>query len=546
MADFVAVLKKTLDGLGETGPETRARVYDKARATVAAKLAAINPPPPLPVAERQKKALEDAIAAVESEYAPAKPAFEDPLEELENVFAALKEGKPIPAAKPAAPAKAAAAPAPKTAPLPEPPAVTREPVLKTPAPQQTAEADFFAADDETLFQSQERPYDAYEPRPRRRYGTAIAAVLALLVLAGGGYAAWLNRDEVTQLLGLDAAPPAATTGVAEQPAAEQAADEQPAAEPAAATDVASAPVEESPADAEPAAETPAKFTQRLNADGTEVDAGPADGEATVGEGTSVASLTAPVAADQPPAAPPASPPADTATSPDASAPPADQADPAAPLPGDAAAVATAPADATASPAEPAPTTQGDQQVAVGQRAIFYEERTAVAQGSAEPGSIVWSEVQESPGGDAPPERAIRAEATIPGKDIQLRMTIRRNADKTLPASHIIEMIFLTPEGFEGGGIDNVLRMALKSSEQDAGSPLLGIPAKIADGFFLIALNDSPKDIETNLNLLRRQSWIDIPLVYKNGRRALFTMEKGIPGEKVFTETLKSWEPRTAG
>ena len=74
--------------------------------------------------------------------------------------------------------------------------------------------------------------------------------------------------------------------------------------------------------------------------------------------------------------------------------------------------------------------------------------TIRAEASAEPGSIVWSLVQESPGGDLPPEAAIRAEATIPGKDIQLRMTIRRNADKTLPASHIVEVIFLTPEGFE--------------------------------------------------------------------------------------------------
>ncbi|RVC59810.1 hypothetical protein EN779_15135, partial [Mesorhizobium sp. M4B.F.Ca.ET.088.02.2.1] len=44
----------------------------------------------------------------------------------------------------------------------------------------------------------------------------------------------------------------------------------------------------------------------------------------------------------------------------------------------------------------------------------------------------------------------------------------------LPASHIIEMIFLTPEGFDGGGVDNILRIAMKSSEQDAGSPLIGI------------------------------------------------------------------------
>ncbi len=85
-------------------------------------------------------------------------------------------------------------------------------------------------------------------------------------------------------------------------------------------------------------------------------------------------------------------------------------------------------------------------------------------GSADTGSIVWSVVQESPGDDLPPEPAIRAEATIPGKNLQLRMTIKRNGDTTLPASHIIEMIFLTPENFDGGGIENILRVALKDTE----------------------------------------------------------------------------------
>ena len=66
MADFVAVLKKTIDGLGDTTPAMRERVYEKARATVAAKLAAINPPPPAAIAERQKKSLEDAILEIEA------------------------------------------------------------------------------------------------------------------------------------------------------------------------------------------------------------------------------------------------------------------------------------------------------------------------------------------------------------------------------------------------------------------------------------------------------------------------------------------------
>ncbi len=53
-------------------------------------------------------------------------------------------------------------------------------------------------------------------------------------------------------------------------------------------------------------------------------------------------------------------------------------------------------------------------------------------------------------------------------------------------------------------------------------------------------------VKTNLTLLRNQDWIDIPVVYKSGRRALLTMEKGIPGEKVFDEALKAWQAKSSG
>jgi hypothetical protein len=325
-----------------------------------------------------------------------------------------------------------------------------------------------------------------------------------------------------------------------KPAKEVAAVE-PAPQPAAAP---------APAETAEPAETP-KFTQRLTPDGKEVDPGPAGGESGVGEGTSVAALTTPpVASGQPPAPAAAMPPPDKAATPGQSA--AQPSGDAAPT-GELPAGAAAPSDNTATPATPGGTRTAaaeppaaDPPLAVAQQAIFYEERTRASPGSAEPGTIVWSLVQESPGNDLPPEPAIRAEATIPGKDVQLRMTIRRNADKTLPASHIIEMIFLTPDGFEGGGIDNILRVAMKTSEQDAGSPLIGIPAKIADGFFLVALNDTKADEDANLTLLRGQDWIDVPVVYKSGRRALLTMEKGIPGDKVFDEALKAWQAKTSG
>ncbi len=527
MADFVAVLRKTIDALGDNSPEMREKVYDKARATIEAKLAAINPPPPQAVVERQRKALEDAIAVLRADYADAAEPEED--DSLEDAFATLKGiGAPPPApVKAPAPVIETAKPAERPAPTPvgAPPPAAERPVAASSAIDPAA--DSFATQGPVAPQPSDAPEaiaattrerratpDARGPR-RGRTGL-VAALVVLLVAAGAGYAVWMNRDDLSTLVGTDArqeeqqaaTPDGAETAdeLVQDPSGETAGQEE---------DVANLPAPEEPETPPAVTEPPAssgdaeKFTQRLMPDGTEVDDGPAGGAPTVGEGTSIASVAQP---DGSPSGPEQAREGETV----------------------------------------APTDEDDGQqaatpsVAVGQRAIFYEERTSAAQGSAEAGSIVWSTVQESPGGDLPPEPAIRAEATIPGKDIQLRMTIRRNGDQTLPASHIIEMIFLTPEGFEGGAISNVSRIAFKETEQAPGNPLIGIPAKIADGFFLIALGDAPAEVEANTTLLRRQSWVDIPIVYQSGRRALLSLEKGIPGDRVFQEVLRAWDEASSG
>lgn len=546
MADFVAVLRKTLDGLGETTPEVRAKVYDKARSTIAGKLAALDPPPAPAVADRQRRALEDAISTIERDYTRKAPEL-DPLAELENIFSSIDRNRnqpnhvrpaakvepawqrPQAEARPAEQIQKPAVP-PQMPPMPPLAGSTYNRAFPPPAPIAPAKSAASAgpAIEKTPVAENRPPlfipdedadadtFDQLDSYERKRgYGGLIAAVIALLVVAGGGYGIWLNQDAFKSMLGIGQSEVASNKPIEATPATP--APQKPGAPaqpPAPAGDAGSG-------------EAP-KFTQRLQPDGKETDPGPAGGESGVGEGTSVVALTT-----QPPAIVPSAP---AASTPGPAAPATEGAT--------APAAGTPPTDPAAPPAAPA-NPSAEQALAVGQKAIFYEERTSVAQGSAEPGNIVWSIVQESPGGDAPPEPAIRAEATIPGKDIQLRMTIRRNADQTLPASHIIEMIFLTPDGIEGGGIDNVLRVAMKASEQEAGSPLIGIPAKIADGFFLVALNDTKAEEDTNLALLRNQDWIDIPVVYKSGRRALLTVEKGIPGDKVFDEVMQAWQAKAA-
>ncbi|RWP84787.1 MAG: hypothetical protein EOR12_27530 [Mesorhizobium sp.] len=541
MADYVAILKKALGKHGDETPEKRTRIYASVRTMLAKKLEEYSPPPAAEAIATQMRSLEDAIASVERDYAKSLPET-DPLAELEHIFSSIDRNKNQPShtRQPAKPESAWPAPPaakPESYQPAPPPAAKVEPSWQraTPAPSQPARADTplpgvdadEAEDEADVFSSDEEPvsdtFQRLRPAERKRsYGGLIAAVVALLVVAGGGYGIWLNKDAFGKMLGLGGNQVAKTEPVKPAPAKP-------------ATDAAATP----PAPAAGGTEAEStKFTQRLTPQGSEVDPGPAGGQSGIGEGESVAALTTPPSATNAPAIS-----APAAGTPAAAAPPAIGAAPATP-PANGAAPA-APPDAAGTPPAPA-AAPVETALPVGQKAIFYEERTSTAQGSAEPGNIVWSLVQESPGGDLPPEPAIRAEATIPSKDIQLRMTIRRNTDQTLPASHIIEMIFLTPDGFEGGGVDNILRVAMKGSEQDAGSPLIGIPAKIADGFFLVALNDTKADEDANMTLLRGQDWIDVPVVYKTGRRALLTMEKGIPGEKVFDEAIKAWQAKTAG
>jgi hypothetical protein len=81
---------------------------------------------------------------------------------------------------------------------------------------------------------------------------------------------------------------------------------------------------------------------------------------------------------------------------------------------------------------------------------------------------------------------------------------------------------------------------MKATEQDRGDPLVAVPAKITDDFHMVALNDFPDARKTNLDLLRSRDWIDIPVTYRNGRRALLTMEKGQTGTDAFNKVIGEW------
>jgi hypothetical protein len=194
---------------------------------------------------------------------------------------------------------------------------------------------------------------------------------------------------------------------------------------------------------------------------------------------------------------------------------------------------------TARPGQPATPSQ-QQLPAVAQRVVLYEEDPADPSGKRFVGSAIWRTETVSPGAGQAPELAVRCDVEIPERRLALTMSIRRNRDQALPASHTVEVMFNLPADFPFGGISNVPGILMKQAEQTRGAPLSGLAVKVTSGFFLLGLSAVETEAQRNLELLKERAWFDIPVVYNNGRRAIIAVEKGNPGERAFAEAFKAW------
>lgn len=177
---------------------------------------------------------------------------------------------------------------------------------------------------------------------------------------------------------------------------------------------------------------------------------------------------------------------------------------------------------------------------VAQKAILYEEDPDDPQGKRYVGSVLWRTETVSPGPGLAPELAIRADVDVPERRMKMTLSLRRNADKALPASHTLEIVFNVPPDFAGGGVANVPGVLMKSGEQTRGTPLAGLAVKVTAGYFLVGLSATDADLQRNLQLLRERPWFDIPVVYNDGKRAILGIEKGPAGERVFEDALRAW------
>ena len=370
-----------------------------------------------------------------------------------------------------------------------PTAVLKERARPAVAPaEETEEA---AAADEEEADGEEEDEEEFEDEERgSRTPLLIALVALVLVIGGAGAFAYAERGAIMSFLGMG--------GPSAAPADQTAATGQGIAEPGSQQAAGAA------SDA-----GPDKRQERLN-NGT--DAPPAHDEIPTGQ---MAATEPASPADTAPTEPPPSP-----------ALPAQQDAPAGALPSEQS-TGLQPDQQTAALQQPG-------QSIVAQRAIFYFKGANGAQAQQIEGSVSWAQVTRESG------PAVQATLHLTDKDVTTTVTIYKNNDSNLPASHLVEVQFSGDLG--SSPIQKVPALVLKPTEQARGQPLAGAAVPVTGDLFWIALSDDKEQVTKNIQLLRDGSWFDLPILFNDGAQGLLTFEKGIPGDKLFETVMAAWTP----
>jgi hypothetical protein len=326
-------------------------------------------------------------------------------------------------------------------------------------------------------------------------------VAAALVVAGGSYAGYVYREDVTKLVA-NYMPADKTPGKSETRDIPKPADQSKSVTVDGDQETASKAADEAKPTEVASLDNniaPSKFTQRLLENGTETetDAAKVPIDQSLTEGKTIAGQT--VAAETEVAS------TDTKTN-------------------------------TTTTTQPAAETEG---LAVTQKMILYEERLGDSPVAVQ-GKVTWKLTNDTTNASGKDQPMVEATVEVPERKIKAVVSFKRNADPSLPASHIIEVVFDLPQDFPEGNVESVQRVAFKQTEQDRGNSLIAVPAKITDDFHMIALNDDADARKVNTELMKTRSWIDIPVVYRNNRRALLTFEKGSTGTEAFDKALAEW------
>src|SRR5690606_34831704 len=124
-------------------------------------------------------------------------------------------------------------------------------------------------------------------------------------------------------------------------------------------------------------------------------------------------------------------------------------------------------DASTTTTNPVAKTNG---LAVTQKMILYEERLGDSPVAVQ-GKVSWKLANDTTNASGKDQPMIEATVEVPERKLKAVVSFKRNGDPSLPASHIIEVVFDLPDDFAEGNVESVQRVAFKQTEQDRGNSL---------------------------------------------------------------------------
>jgi hypothetical protein len=527
MADYYPLLAKALANLpNRSAPTARRAIYERARKALIGQLRSIQPPMPEVDIAGEDAALDRAIARLETEYgaqstpasapttSPASPPATAPAPKASPVapppFPSARPNPPAARPSPAWTPKPAAAPAatqsaaPVVAsnPLPRTPIAPRQPTLSVSTP---------------LAPQPARAAPSIEPA---RPPSAAASSISVAPPVAARHAP--SEDESDAAPPIAAAPPGKTNAGIARPSAPGRV-EAPRSNPwplaalilliavAGAIALTAYLLRDRPTDVvvKPTSET----ADKTNPPGQNKIAERIDGAGQAGPTSAVAPGETPIPTVTVPVAP----------------------------------VQVTPGPAASAPTHLADNAQSQPQPQAAPAAVPGSSRAAMLIGVASDpqkpmvnlGSAIWSIIPASPGQVS--TLAVRVEIDIPDQKLHATVTIRKNTDASLPATHTIDLRALFADGAEIKGIKDMGLPQLRKEDAATGDAVSGVRVKINDAYYLVGLTRSDTDAAHNLDLLATRNWFDFPLLLNDDRIAKLTFAKGDVGDRVMAQALDAWK-----
>lgn len=198
--------------------------------------------------------------------------------------------------------------------------------------------------------------------------------------------------------------------------------------------------------------------------------------------------------------------------------------------------------AAAPPVSPAPPRPA-QSVPIAYRAALLIQAPSEPGGvKTYVGAVIWRRDSVNSGPNQQLTPVIRADIDVPDAGLKASMTIEKNDDATLSASHTITIRFDPAANSIVGKIRAINVPEMRRDDAPRGAPLQGMEVDVAPNLFLVGLYSA--SATQNIEMIRNMAWFDVPMSLADGRIAKVTFEKGAVGTQIIADVFDAWRNQT--